>query len=248
MKSKYIKIYDDILNKIENSIYKIGDSLPSEADLMREYEASRDTVRKSLNMLATNGYITKARGKLATVNDIHKLNFPIAKITSFSELSNQEHMDSKTLLEEFQVVKNNKYIMEKLNLTEEQEVWSILRSRQIDGERVILDQDYIMRDVVNDLTEDICTHSIYKYIEEELNIQVGYAQKEITVQKVSELDRKYLDIKDDEMIVVVKSYTYLTDGRLFQYTISKHRADRFKFVEFAVRANPNVLPSSFNMK
>ena len=60
-----------------------------------------------------------------------------------------------------------------------------------------------MRDVVNDLTEDICTHSIYKYIEEELNIQVGYAQKEITVQKVSELDRKYLDIKDDEMIVVV---------------------------------------------
>ena len=44
------------------------------------------------------------------------------------------------------------------------------------------------------------------------------------------------------MIVVVKSYTYLSDGRLFQYTISKHRADRFKFVEFAVRTNPKLLP------
>ena len=237
MKSKYVKIYDDILNKIENNIYKFGDSLPSESDLMKEYEASRDTVRKSLNMLVTNGYITKARGKLATVNDIHKLKFPIAKITSFSELSHREHMESKTILEEFQVVKNNKSIMEKLNLTEEQEVWSILRTRQIDGERVILDQDYILRDIIHTLTEEVCTDSIYKYIEEELNIQIGYAQKEITVQKVSELDRKYLDIKDDEMIVVVKSYTYLTDGRLFQYTISKHRADRFKFVEFAVRAS-----------
>ena len=245
MKSKYVKIYDDILNKIENNIYKFGDSLPSESDLMKEYEASRDTIRKSLNMLVTNGYITKARGKLATVNDIHKLKFPIAKITSFSELSHREHMESKTILEEFQIVKNNKSIMEKLNLTEEQEVWSILRTRQIDGERVILDQDYILRDIINGLTEEICTDSIYKYIEEELNIQIGYAQKEITVQKVSELDRKYLDIKDDEMIVVVKSYTYLTDGRLFQYTISKHRADRFKFVEFAVRAGSNSFPSEF---
>ncbi len=247
MKSKYVKIYDDILNKIENNIYKFGDSLPSESDLMKEYEASRDTIRKSLNMLVTNGYITKARGKLATVNDIHKLKFPIAKITSFSELSHREHMESKTILEEFQIVKNNKSIMEKLNLTEEQEVWSILRTRQIDGERVILDQDYILRDIINGLTEEICTDSIYKYIEEELNIQIGYAQKEITVQKVSELDRKYLDIKDDEMIVVVKSYTYLTDGRLFQYTISKHRADRFKFVEFAVRANSNSFPSEFRL-
>jgi len=245
MKSKYVKIYDDILNKIENNIYKFGDSLPSESDLMKEYEASRDTIRKSLNMLVTNGYITKARGKLATVNDIHKLKFPIAKITSFSELSHREHMESKTILEEFQVVKNNKSIMEKLNLTEEQEVWSILRTRQIDGERVILDQDYILRDIIHTLTEEVCTDSIYKYIEEELNIQIGYAQKEITVQKVSELDRKYLDIKDDEMIVVVKSYTYLTDGRLFQYTISKHRADRFKFVEFAVRAGSNSFPSEF---
>ncbi|MBS3197258.1 trehalose operon repressor [Turicibacter bilis] len=242
MKSKYVKIYDDILNKIENNIYKVGDCLPSEADLMKEYEVSRDTIRKSLNMLVTNGYITKARGKLATVSDIHKLNFPIAKITSFSELSQQEHMESETILEEFQVVKNNKYIMDKLNLTEEQEVWNILRTRRIDGERVILDQDYIRRDIVDGLTEQICTDSIYKYIEQKLNIQIGYARKEITVQKVSELDRKYLDIKDDEMIVVVKSYTYLSDGRLFQYTISKHRADRFKFVEFAVRTNPKLLP------
>ena len=247
MKSKYVKIYDDILNKIQNNIYKFGDSLPSESDLMKVYEASRDTVRKSLNMLATNGYITKARGKLATVNDIHKLKFPIAKITSFSELSHREHMESKTILEEFQVVKNNKSIMEKLNLTEEQEVWNILRTRQIDGERVILDQDYILRDIIHTLTEEICTDSIYKYIEEELNIQIGYAQKEITVQKVSELDREYLDIKDDEMIVVVKSYTYLTDGRLFQYTISKHRADRFKFVEFAVRTGSNSFPSELRL-
>lgn len=247
MKSKYVKIYDDILNKIENNIYKFGDSLPSESDLMKEYEASRDTVRKSLNMLVTNGYITKARGKLATVNDIHKLKFPIAKITSFSELSHREHMESKTILEEFQVVKNNKSIMEKLNLTEEQEVWNILRTRQIDGERVILDQDYILRDIIHTLTEEICTDSIYKYIEKELNIEIGYAQKEITVQKVSELDREYLDIKDDEMIVVVKSYTYLTDGRLFQYTISKHRADRFKFVEFAVRTGSNSFPSELRL-
>ena len=37
------------------------------------------------------------------------------------------------------------------------------------------------------------------------------------------------------MVVVVKSYTYLEDRSLFQYTESRHRTDKFKFVDFARR-------------
>ena len=40
-------------------------------------------------------------------------------------------------------------------------------------------------------------------------------------------------MKDFDLLVCVKSYTYLEDATLFQYTISKHRPDKFRFVEFA---------------
>lgn len=42
-------------------------------------------------------------------------------------------------------------------------------------------------------------------------------------------------MKAFDMVVVVRSYTYLDDNRLFQYTISKHRPDKFVFIDFARR-------------
>lgn len=41
----------------------------------------------------------------------------------------------------------------------------------------------------------------------------------------------------EPFVVVVRSDVYLDDTRLFQHTESRHRLDRFKFVEFARRRN-----------
>ena len=77
--------------------------------------------------------------------------------------------------------------------------------------------------------------SIYEYIEEVLGLKIAFAQKEITVESATLEDKKLLDCEGYDMIVVVKSYTYLDDTRLFQYTESRHRPDKFKFVDFARR-------------
>ena len=54
MDKKYLNIYNIIVNKIESKEYVANDKLPSEKELMDEYNVSRDTVRKSLNMSKTN--------------------------------------------------------------------------------------------------------------------------------------------------------------------------------------------------
>ncbi|GAY77341.1 trehalose operon transcriptional repressor [Sporolactobacillus inulinus] len=36
-------------------------------------------------------------------------------------------------------------------------------------------------------------------------------------------------------VVVVRSLVYLENAQLFQYTESRHRADKFRFVDFARR-------------
>ena len=38
-----------------------------------------------------------------------------------------------------------------------------------------------------------------------------------------------------EHIVVVRNFVYLDDASLFQYTESRHRLDKFRFVDFARR-------------
>ena len=60
-------------------------------------------------------------------------------------------------------------------------------------------------------------------------------EKEITVQTATEEDQRLLDLRGYDMVAVVKSYTYLEGRKLFQYTESRHRPDKFKFVDFARR-------------
>ena len=54
---------------------------------MKEYDVSRDTVRKSLNVLEQNGYIQKTKGKRCFVLDINKFDFPVSGVVSFKEIA-----------------------------------------------------------------------------------------------------------------------------------------------------------------
>ncbi|AYE34259.1 trehalose operon repressor [Clostridium septicum] len=235
MDKKYLNIYNTIVNQIENNEYQANDKLPSEKDIMNNYNVSRDTVRKALNMLEQNGYIQKTKGKGSFVLDIGKFNFPVSGVVSFKELAEKLGMNVDTDVKDLECIIPKKNIARGLELNEYDKVWRVVRVRSIDNEKVILDKDYIVEKFVENLTHDVCKESLYKYIEGELGLKIAYAKKEITVQNATEEDKKHLDMKGFEMIVVVKSYIYLDDTSLFQYTESRHRPDKFVFVDFARR-------------
>ena len=87
MGTKYLNIYNELMNLIEKGEISPGEKLPSENELMDIYNVSRDTVRKALELLENNGYIHKIKGKGSFVLDINKFDFPITGIVSFKELS-----------------------------------------------------------------------------------------------------------------------------------------------------------------
>ena len=59
---KYQQLFKQIQKTIQNETYAVGDFLPSEHDLMNQYQVSRDTVRKALSLLQEEGLIKKIRG------------------------------------------------------------------------------------------------------------------------------------------------------------------------------------------
>jgi len=59
----YLSIVDKIKESITKKMYKPGDMLDSEAVMMKEFHASRMTVRKSLSLLSNEGYIYSVPGK-----------------------------------------------------------------------------------------------------------------------------------------------------------------------------------------
>lgn len=233
--SKYVSIYNEIVSNIEDGTLEVNSKLPSESQLMSDYNVSRDTIRKALTLLAQNGYIQKLKGKGSFVLDINKFNFPVSGITSFNELAKTMDKEISTKVAELSLKAPSESIKHKLELEDSDYVWKVVRVRKIEGENIILDKDYLNANFVPTLTLEVCNNSLYSYIEGELGLKISYAKKEITVQQATEEDKKHLDLGMDNMVVVVKSYTYLEDRSLFQYTESRHRTDKFKFVDFARR-------------
>ena len=233
--SKYVTIYKEWKEKIESGQIAEGEQLPTESSLMESYQVSRDTVRKSLNLLEQNGYIQRGRGRASLVMPKQRYTFPLSEIASFQEVNKLSNAHAETEVVNLDILQDSHKIKKIFQQSVNGEVYELIRVRRMKDEAVILDKDYFVRDVVPRLPLNECKVSVYRYLEEELGLQISYAVKEITVQKANAEDYELLDMGDYNMVVVVKSHTYLENNTLFQCTESRHRPDKFRFVDLAKR-------------
>jgi GntR family transcriptional regulator len=60
---KYIEIIDAMRTRIDRDLYRVGEKLPSEAQLVREFGASRSTVVRALEFLRQEGWIQGVQGR-----------------------------------------------------------------------------------------------------------------------------------------------------------------------------------------
>lgn len=146
-----------------------------------------------------------------------------------------QHIKSETIVIKNKVEKVPDFLIDLLEVPSETKVVALVRLRKISGEVIILDKDFLLCDIVEKVPSTAAEQSLYEYLEGNLGLNISYAKKEFVVEPATQEDRKLMNLKSDTHVVVVKSEVYLEDTRLFQYTESRHRLDRFKFVEFARR-------------
>lgn len=235
--NKYYDIYLDLVKDIKEKKYLPGDFLPVEMKLVEKYHVSRETVRKAQALLMENGLIQKKQGRGAIVLDINKLKFAGSGLVSFQELQKQQNLKSETVILKNKREKISGELAKKLKLNKKTEVLSLERLRKINGEAVIFDKDFLMAEIISEVPASAAQESIYSYIENDLKLNIGYANKEITVEPVTEEDKILLDIHNDTHVTIVRSEVYLEDTRFFQYHESRQRVDTFRFVDFARRKN-----------
>lgn len=233
--SKVGVIAQDLVDKIKHQQYQPGDYLPSEHQLMDLYGASRETIRKALNSLTDLGLIQKIRGKGSIVLNLDRYTFPISGITSFAELNNQLGLKAETKVLLLQ--KEDKLPAQFIKYFSEEENsigFHLERLRLIDGQADVLDCDYLLSPPVDSLPREYAETSIYDYLENRQKLDISYATKEISVCKVDKRIQDLLQL-DNDLAVLVASRNYLANTTKFQLTLSYHRPDKFKFVDFARR-------------
>ncbi|HEM3701691.1 TPA: trehalose operon repressor [Streptococcus suis] len=231
---KYQEIYNDLKEKIRTNEYTAGSLLPTEQQFQEMYGVSRDTVRKALAILTEGGLIQKVQGRGSMVLEQEILNFPVSGLTSYKELTRSLKISTKTNVVSLDQIVVNSNLSHLTGFEPHSKVWKIVRTRSIDGKIAVVDTDYLAAEIVPNMTPEIARGSIYEYLENQLDLDIAYAQKEITVEPTSREERDLMQSQDD-YLVLIKSKVYLSDTRQFQYTESKHKIDKFRFVDFARR-------------
>ncbi|EZX14705.1 trehalose operon repressor [Staphylococcus aureus C0673] len=235
--NKYMKIYQSICEKILNGEYAHLQQLPSENELTKIYSTSRETVRKALNLLQEKGYIQKLRGKGSVVIYEDVIQFPISEMVSFQEINKRLGLDYVTKVELLEVIdaKDVPVVQHALELRDQDKLWHVIRTRTKDDAVRIMDEDYFICQIIPQLTKEVAAESIYKFIEQEMNVEISYSNKSITFEEMTENEILYFGKLNPPYTATVRGTVYLNNAEKFQYNISRHIATEFKFVDFSRR-------------
>ncbi len=238
-KAIFETIYKDLKRKIEAGEYPAQTMLPSEHELITIYNCSRNTIRRSLAILAADGYVQSVHGKGVYViyQPIKQAAFTMGGIESFRESAERNRLKAKTNVINFTEIIADEHLAEKTGFPVGAELYYIQRVRILDGKALILDINLFLKSVVGELTKKVAEKSIYDYLEKECGISIITSKRRMTVEHVTEMDEKYLDLnlEDYNCLAIVTSQAYNSDGIMFEYTQSRHRPDYFSFQDTATR-------------
>jgi len=226
-KARYESIYRDLKEKIEMNTFAYQKFLPPEHTLVQIYGCSRNTLRRAVGLLVTDGYVQPAE----------QTSFTIGEIESFRESAARNGHTPLTEVLLFTELTVNEKQSRAMGFPAGSDVYYIQRLHYLDGIPLILNHNYFLKEAAPGLTREIAEQSIYQYLEETLRMTIVNSKRVMTVEKMTEIDEKYLKMNalDYNCVAVVSSQTFNSSGVLFEYTQSRHRPDYFRFYDNAVR-------------
>lgn len=237
--SKYEKIYKNLKAQIESGKYPKGSFLPSENQLIVSYDCARNTVRRAIAMLNSDGYLLSQHGKGAQViyepHETQSL-FSVGGIESLSEATvrNNKKLKTKVLLVD-EIVADDEISM-KSGFNVGEVLVRVKRIRYINNEPLINDYNLFLKSEVGELNKQIAASSIYDHLENDLGMIITTSRRRVTAEHASEEDKKNLRLsKNCDFVLVVKGQVFNSKGIMFEYTESRHHPEKICFIQSAIR-------------
>ncbi|ALC83441.1 MULTISPECIES: GntR family transcriptional regulator [Bacillus] len=171
-------IYDEIVDKIENQFYKVGDILPSESEMEKLFKASRTPVRQALKQLEMDGFIYRYQGKGSFVANYK----PIGQwttMTGFKELYKEEWKKISARTIEVNKIQSP-YYANLLEINSDEEIIHLKRVRFFNGEPIIYLEHFLTPELPLEIFKKDSTFiSIDQLLNEEQNIEFTSIKEEI---------------------------------------------------------------------
>lgn len=196
---QYQVIYNFILKKINKGNYTKEEPVPSENELAEKFSVSRMTARKSIDMLVSEGYLQRQKGRGTFITG--RRNFVKPSISLSERLKEDGIRIYSEVLSLEKTYDQPMEVREALNLVEE-EAWHIERIRYANDVPCIIENIWISVKNLEFLEEKDITQSI-KELSDTMMGEAGILDLEVFPHILKKKEAKLLNLKKDDLVLKV---------------------------------------------
>ncbi|MBU8792041.1 GntR family transcriptional regulator [Oceanobacillus caeni] len=225
---KYQQIAVEIESYIQKHQMQHGEKLPVLESLIKEFETSKSTIVKALDLLEKKGIIFQVRGSGIFVRRKKRNNY----INLLSNQGFQKDLDQFNITSEqlqLEVQKPTEMAAQNLHIDMDQDIYYVKRIRYIEGSTLCLEESFFNKAIVPYLNKEIVTSSIFQYIEDALSLKIGFSDMYMHIGKLTDQEASYLQLKSGEPKLTVESIFYLTNGTPFDYSKVTYNYNQAQF-------------------
>jgi len=230
----YIRVLESLKEKINADVYPVGSALPTEKQLIEEYQVSRITIRKAVDELVKLKLVEKRRGSGTYVLEkqySHELN----TLAGTTEILGGNNKTVKYKVIRFGINDNNASIHKLLGLAENEPLYYIRRVKYVDDMPRIVEDSYMPVSLFPDLNISTLEKSKFDYVEQQKRMDIEGSRQEFTAVESDEEIMQLLEMDKSHPIISLRSISNLVDGRKFDYTEAWFHPDAHKLAIYLPR-------------
>ena len=205
----YFQIKEKILRDIQDGKYQIGEQLPPEMELGKEFKFIRPTVRQAINELVFQNILWRERGKGTFINK-PMIQSNLEMLTPFVEEIKSQGLTPGVKVIEKKLSAATEGIAASLKINPGDQVIKFLRIRLVNEERVILRTSYFSYKLIPQLLNEEL-EPLYPVIEK-YGFRLTKAEQSLQVVQARDYEAELLGVVKKFPLLLWEGVVYSQDG------------------------------------
>lgn len=224
----YLQLKKSIEDAVRRGVIGPGDALPSERDIAQKADVSRVTVRKAVQDLVRGGVLVQRHGSGTFVAPrMARVEQSLSRLTSFTEDMARRGMSARSLWLDRGLYAPSPDEIMVLGLSAKELVARVARLRMANDTPLAIERASLSANVLPD--PETVSSSLYTALEETGHRPVRAVQR-ISAANLGEADAALLKVPAGCASLNIERISYLSSGRVIEFTRSIYRGDAYDFV------------------
>lgn len=228
----YQQIADELRRNIQESVFKVGDRLPTETDLSSRFGVNRHTLRRAVEVLRQEGVVDVERGR-GTFVIAAPITMPISKRVRFNESLKAQAVEPSYQVLQIIELRADTRVANSLELTNGDLVVLYERLSLTDDIPLSLASSYFPSARFPELASHCRTYqSISTMLHTEYDCEHFRRSTRLSARAAQAKEARILRMPATKPILLSESINVDQQGRVIEFGVTRFRGDRMElFIE-----------------